>query len=151
MSLDVYLTVVSDAPKGEPRDAIFIRKGGATVEITRAEWNLLRPGQEPVTAIVRDEPSLIYEANITHNLTIMASAAEIYKHLWRPEEIGIAKARQLIEPLKLALGKLLADPEHFRQLNPSNGWGTYEGLVEFVRGYIAACEDYPDADVSVSR
>ncbi len=32
-----------------------------------------------------------------------------------------------------------------------NGWGTYKNFVPWVAKYLAACEEYPDADVSVSR
>jgi hypothetical protein len=44
---------------------------------------------------------------------------------------------------------LQADPARFQSLNPSNGWGTYEGLVQFVTAYLAACVQFPDATVSV--
>jgi hypothetical protein len=81
----------------------------------------------------------------------MANAAGIYEYLWRPEEIGITKAEQLIKPLRDGLARLVADPESFKKHNPDNGWGDYGGLVEFVREYIAACEANPDADVSVWR
>ena len=93
----------------------------------------------------------IYDRNITHNLNKMADAAGIYKHLWRPEEIGITKAAQLIEPLREGLALLLSDPERFKQFNPSNKWGCYDGLVDFVREYLSACEENPNATVSVSR
>lgn len=93
----------------------------------------------------------IYDANITHNLNEMAEEAGIYKHLWRPDEIGITKASQLIEPLREGLGLLLADPDHFRQFNPENGWGDYHSLVDFVKSYLTACKENPNASVSVSR
>lgn len=96
-------------------------------------------------------PSEIYSANITHNLGKMARAAGIYEALWRPEEIGITKARQLIEPLQAGLAKLEADPEKYEAYNASNGWGLYKHFVPFVRKYLEACEANPDADVSVSR
>jgi len=35
--------------------------------------------------------------------------------------------------------------------NPKNGWGDYEGLVRFVKEYLKACIDYPDAEIKVSR
>ena len=41
-----------------------------------------------------------YSSNITHNLGAMAREAGIYEACWRPEEIGITKAAQLIEPHK---------------------------------------------------
>ena len=97
------------------------------------------------------QPVEIYEANITHNLGGMAKAAELYTVLWRPEEREIALAWQLVEPLKAGLAALKADPEKFRAMNPTNGWGAYENLVKFVEEYLAACEANPDAEVRVSR
>lgn len=147
MSLDVYLDIKDYKPISEEK--IFIRENGQTKEISREEWDQQHPGIEPVTACIESRHA--YSANITHNLNQMAEAAGIYRHLWRPEEIGITTARQLIEPLAAGLDRLLAEPDHFRQWNPETGWGSYEILVEFVRDYLAACEEYPDADVSVWR
>ena len=93
----------------------------------------------------------IYDRNITHNLNKMAEEAGIYKHLWRPEEIGITKASQLIEPLREGLALLLSDEERFRKFDPANKWGDYDGLVDFVREYLSSCEENPNASVSVSR
>ncbi len=93
----------------------------------------------------------VYEANITHNLNNMAHAAGIYHHLWRPDEIDIEYARELIEPLEGALIKLKLAPEHFKKFNPENGWGDYEGLVAFVETYLHACNAHPSARVGVSR
>jgi hypothetical protein len=93
----------------------------------------------------------VYWSNITHNLGAMAEEAGIYKHLWRPEEIDIKTACQLVRPLKVALIEMKADPERFKKHNASNGWGTYPNFIEFVEKYLAACELNPDAEVSVSR
>ena len=41
----------------------------------------------------------LYWRNITHNLNKMASSAGIYECLWRPEEINITTAHQLIDPI----------------------------------------------------
>lgn len=95
--------------------------------------------------------STVYEANITHNLNTMADAAGIYEHLWRPDEIGITKAEQLIEPLTKGLTALLTDSAKYEQFNPSNGWGDYDGLVSFVSSYLNACKKDPDMNVVVSR
>ena len=96
-------------------------------------------------------PSEVYSRNITHNLTEMAEVAMIYKHLWRPEEIGISKAGQLIEPLTNGLKVLKENPAVYKKFEPANGWGTYEGLVEFVEDYLKACIEHPNADVRVLR
>jgi hypothetical protein len=150
MSLDVYLTL-KDNQVQRPDKRIFIREDGRTKEISRAEWDAKYPGREPATLESDDDSDEIYNANITHNLNKMADAAGIYKHLWRPDEIGITKASQLIEPLRIGLALLRSDPERFRKLNPENGWGNYEGLIRFVENYLQVCEQYPEADVSVSR
>jgi hypothetical protein len=92
-----------------------------------------------------------YTGNITHNLARMAQEADLYKCLWRPEEVGIEKAQDLIEPLKKGLKMLKANPEHFKKFNSPNGWGTYEYLVIFVECYLNACEIYPCANVSTWR
>lgn len=89
------------------------------------------------------KPTTIYSANITHNLGAMAREAGIYEALWRPDEIGVTKAHQLIAPL--------TEPDKYRALNPPNGWGSYEGLVMFVKDYLNACGMEPDADVRVWR
>lgn len=148
MSLDVYLEMESQV--GERRQAIFVRECGETRELTREEWDARYPDREPSVVEIGGD-KCVYDANITHNLNKMASEAGLYEPLWRPGEVGITKAEQLIEPLTIGLGKLKADPAKFMKLNPSNGWGSYEGLVRFVEAYLSACHDWPNANVRVSR
>jgi len=92
-----------------------------------------------------------FSDNVTHNLAAMADAAGIYKELWRPEEVDIKTATQLIAPLEAGLLRLRADPDRFKKLNPDNGWGTYEGLVQFVSDYLEACRAHPDAVIRIWR
>lgn len=93
----------------------------------------------------------VFQKNITHNLTKMADAAGIYKALWRPEEIEITKAGQLIPILEAGLALLKSEPDKFKAHNPENGWGTYEGLVEFVEQYLAACREFPEGKIAADR
>lgn len=93
----------------------------------------------------------LYTANITHNLGGMAEAAGLYKPLWRPEEIGIKRASDLIPLLEKGLEALRIAPSTFKSLNPPNGWGNYEGLVKFVQNYLDACRKYPNAQVKADR
>ena len=97
------------------------------------------------------KPTEVFGWNITHNLADMAYEAGIYEALWRPEETGIEYAHQLIRPLTKGRLALIADPEHFRRFNSENGWGTYEGLLEFVEKYLEACIENPDAEVRAYR
>lgn len=95
--------------------------------------------------------TLLYEAKITHNLIEMAEAAGIYQQLWRPEELEIKTAGELIETLKQAQAKLWADHKYFKTFEPENGWGSYDGFLKFVSEYLAACEEFPFAEIKVSR
>jgi len=99
----------------------------------------------------QEEPEWFYTAIITHNLGKMADHAGIYKALWRPEEIGIKSANELIPLLENGLAMLKADPEKFKQYDAPNGWGVYDNLVCFVRDYLEACKVNPEASVEVSR
>lgn len=151
MSLDVYLE--ADAPvKRKINSGIFIRWNGENREVSRAVWDELNPGVEPVTfARGDDETTTLYSRNITHNLGKMADAAGIYHHLWRPDEIGVTKAHELVEPLTNGLSLLINDPDKFEAFNPENGWGCYDGLVAFVKDYLNACEEFPTANVRACR
>lgn len=148
MSLDVYLSL--PGVKVQRGSGIFVRRDGKTLEITREEWDAIHPGVEPVRVVSQDDdPEYVYESNITHNVAAMAKLAGVYDCCWRPNESGLTKAKDLIEPLTVGLRALEADPGRFKRLNPENGWGNYDGLVEFVREYLEACVRYPEADVRV--
>ena len=97
------------------------------------------------------QPTEVFWANITHNLNDMAEEAGIYKHLWRPDEIEITHARQLIEPLSIAVALMKADPCRFKKFDAENGWGTYKDFVPWIDKYIKACKENPDATINVSR
>jgi len=93
----------------------------------------------------------LFERNITHNVGKMAKEAGLYEVLWRPEELGITYAGKMIAPLEMGLGLLLGDPEKYKKFNPENGWGSYEGLINFVERYLDACRTHPDKEISVER
>ena len=98
----------------------------------------------------RTQPTVVFDRNITHNLTTMASAAGIYEALWRPTEHGYTKAEQIIPILKEGLEKMKRDPAFFKKFDSENGWGLYIHFVPFVEAVLAACEEYPDADIEAS-
>lgn len=107
-------------------------------------------------------PTSVYSGNITHNLGKMAKAVEfgleakeegltLYDVLWRPEEHGFKYARDISDLLDIGWNILLSSPEEYKKYNPENGWGSYEGLCDFVYKYRNACWDNPEAELSVSR
>lgn len=148
MSLDVYLK--SDIPVDMIGTGIYVRKNGKTKELTLQEAKEQYPEFDDINESIY-KTDYLYSDNITHNLGLMAKKAGIYKHLWRPEEIGITIAKELINPLRNGLHKLKLNPDVFKKYNPVNGWGTYEILVKFVEDYLDACYKYQDAKIEVSR
>jgi len=147
MSLDVYLNVEESVLRKST--GIFVRENGVNKELTLEEAKEKFPdfnSEEYLT-----ESKEVYHGNITHNLNTMAEEAGIYYHLWRPEELKITKAKELIDPLREALHVLKTDPERFKKFNPENGWGSYDGLVKFVSNYLDACYEYPESKVETWR
>ena len=141
MSLDVYLK----QPASEIKTGIFIREGGERRELILQEIREKFPGAEVEVS------EYIFTSGITHNLADMAEAAGIYKALWRPEEVNVTKASELIAPLTEGLAKLKANPEHYKQFNSPNNWGVYENFITFIEEYLQACKDNPNATIETWR
>lgn len=55
------------------------------------------------------------------------------------------KGEQIAATLRPVLATLRAEPERFRAMNPSNGWGDYDGLVPVIAEIVEACEKNPSA------
>ena len=101
-------------------------------------------------------PTTVWDLNITHNLNTMADAVKVrdttlYKVLWYPEELGLKTGEDILPYLRVGLSMLLTFPEEYQQHNPSNGWGDYNNLVDFVKSYIIACTEFPDGVIEISR
>jgi len=71
------------------------------------------------------------DVNITHNLNKMADAVGLYEALWKPDEIGITTASQMIPFLEKGIKKLKENPEKYKAFNAPNGYGKYEDFVRF--------------------
>jgi len=100
---------------------------------------------------VRTVRETYFSANITHNLNRMAMAVGIYSPLWRPDEVGVKKASQLIEPLEEGLRLLESDAARFKKFDSPLGYGVYDDFVPWLRSYLSACREHPDADVFAER
>lgn len=93
----------------------------------------------------------VFDINITHNLGSMAQEAGIYNALWRPDEHGYKIAKDITKILEDGLKKLQEDPGHYEKFNAENGWGLYKHFVPFVENVLAACKQYPNAQISTWR
>lgn len=114
------------------------------------ETNGLYPDEEALTP-----NKTVYRGNITHNLNdmadnvILSNGKTLYDYLWCPDENNVKKGKDLILVLTQGLAELINNPDKYKQYNPSNGWGTYQGLVKFLVNYLKACIEFPQATVYI--
>lgn len=107
--------------------------------------------------ILVTKPVEVYSDNITHNLGKMAAEVKLsngmtlYQVLWRPDEHQLVLAKDIGDLLDEAWNILLSNPNHYRQFNPHNGWGSYDGLCQFVHEYRNACLENLSGEISVCR
>ena len=93
----------------------------------------------------------VFECNITHNLGRMAKEAGVYNVLWRAPENDIDQGWHLLPALGRAVQAMKANPDHYKQFNAENGWGTYKHFLPWLEKLLAACEQWPEAKVRTSR
>lgn len=152
MSLDVYFRMPEFAklPK-EERTGIFLRDEGVTQQITREEWDRRFPNLDPSLYEVCEDDGTVFSLNITHNLVEMAQEAGLYEALWRPEEIGVSTASDLIPKLENGLVTLIFEKERLLPFRPDNKWGSHDALLWFVRECLRAAQKFPSAEVISCR
>lgn len=81
----------------------------------------------------------IHLGNITHNLADMAShvnvdyGVSLYDTLWRSQDCCEGKLDKLRPLWEKGLDILERDRDRLKRYNPSNGFGDYDSLLEFVR------------------
>lgn len=85
--------------------------------------------------------------NVTHNLVPMWHKAGCYRALYKCDG---KLALEIVPALKKSLNKMLKNPIDFKKLNPQNGWGSYEGAIDFLYGLIKEFSKYPKARIKVS-
>lgn len=152
MSLDIY--IISPEPIKKKSTGIWVRDGGKTRELSKAEAQERYPDADiQEIEITTNE---FWHGNITHNLGKMAENClsldeesqrySLYNLLWRDTQVPFTGnyLNVYIAHLAYCLYVLRNNPDYFKQYNPSNGWGTYEQLIEFVRSFIHALVDMPE-------
>ncbi len=102
-------------------------------------------------ALIEMQPVEVVEVNFTHNLTPMAEEAGLYDCLWRAEENGFKKAKQIIPILKVGIQSMEANPQKFKNHTPPNGWGSYDGFLNGCKKLLKACIEYPESDIYTDR
>ena len=133
MSLDFYIFV--------PKEHYYTRENGSTVAYP------LEDGQY----------GEMHVGNITHNLNTIAEnvpvsdTLNLYKVLWRPDENNLLITDEIWPLVEEGIRYMLRHKKKLLKFNPDNGWGSYEGLLDFTRKVGAACLFNPHCKVSVSR
>lgn len=76
--------------------------------------------------------------------------------MWREAGADLAEfhgktARECLPFVYRAIAKMKAEPEKYDAMNPPNGWGSRESLVEALEGMAMVLEQHPDGKITVSR
>lgn len=65
-------------------------------------------------------------------------------------DLADANAGDSLPALQQAVAAMEADPDKYRAMNPGNGWGNYEGALDYLRDLRDACAAYPNATIHIS-
>lgn len=103
--------------------------------------NVNTGGQEPFTACPADI------GNYTSNVAPMWT--EALGH--RLADLNEQNAGNSLPALQRAVADMKADPAKYEAMNPRNGWGNYEGALDYLRNLRDACAVYPNATISISH
>lgn len=61
------------------------------------------------------------------------------------------KARDIEPRIRQAIAEMMESPGVFRAMEPPNGWGDYEGALDFLVWIADRCREMPDVTVEVWR
>lgn len=89
----------------------------------------------------------VFDINVTHNLVPMWKEAGVYDCLYNSERLTPA---MILPILEIGLAYMKAQPERFKALNPSNGWGSYENAIGVLEAIISACRQHPKSKIEIS-
>lgn len=117
----------------------------------------------------KDVKETVYNSNITHNLSLMASKAGIYDALWRPhrlldayividsseeydfEKTHKVRAKEITPFIENGLMDMIRRPKFYKAFNPENSWGSYKVFIPWIIEYLDALKEYPEALIETWR
>jgi hypothetical protein len=82
----------------------------------------------------------------TYNLTPMWAEA-LPTLMESSRDLDGRKCADLLEALDAGLLDAVKNASKYRKLNPSNGWGDYEGFLEIFIKFVGLCNQYPSGIV----
>jgi hypothetical protein len=63
--------------------------------------------------------------------------------------LDMLTAKDAISPLRIAIAHMEDNPDIYKPMNPSNGWGNYGSAMEFLRKILAGCINHPACTIRV--
>jgi hypothetical protein len=92
-----------------------------------------------------DSSEDVFERNYTRNTSPMLRKAGTH---WSEME---GKTGAEMYPIMVEVVKTMeAEPEEYKKLNPSNGWGDYDSFLQLLRDFRDCLKDHPQGVVHVS-
>ena len=99
---------------------------------------------------------------ITHNLNKIVDECgklvgkEYYELVWKTDELlgvdnGKVPVSDVLHRLPTLIADLIKHENDLVQYLPSNGWGTFEGLIDFLCRYLSECYKHKDAYIYCCR
>ena len=92
-----------------------------------------------------EDREVVDVGNITYNITPMF-VKSMGKNL---SDFNDKKCREMIPILRIGVIELANNPEKYRKLNPVNGWGNYDGALNYLRKLLVSCEENPNCTIKV--
>ena len=104
----------------------------------------------------------IESLNITHNLNTVVSELGLlvglpyYEVIWSPDELfglknGEVPVGLVLSVLPDLIKNLLKFEDRLTEYLPSNGWGTFESLIDFLCDYLKECYTHQDKYIYCCR
>ena len=90
----------------------------------------------------------IYEANVTYNLADMYYRCIDKKEGYR--KLDNMSCKNALPILNNAINDMIKNAEEYKKMNPPNGWGSYDGLLEQLQEMRNCCKNNLDGTIIVS-
>lgn len=94
----------------------------------------------------KEEVAIIDVGNYTSN--IYGMYYEAFRRDWK--FINGMVAGEALPDIKDAIKHMEKHPDKFKAMNPKNGWGDYEGALQYLKDLANYCEQNPICKIDIS-
>jgi hypothetical protein len=81
----------------------------------------------------------IFDRNYTYNIAGIAKEAG-----FSVRDFDDKSGAEIVAILEPAIERMQKDPEHFRQFEPSNGWGDFDTFLELLESLLTITKKNPN-------